>query len=616
MKKEGKSDKNQSFNEYPKVTTWDVFREYWKLAKTHPYLGITSIVAVSTSTLVGPIIIPLYYKDFFDLLSMANPGAIEDISKLSWLVFLILLLNLITWVLYRTFWFSLQSFEAKIMAYCKQNAFDYLLGHSHNFFLNNFAGSVVQKINRFARSFERVFDRMAMDIFPLVLKIVGISVVLYLLEPKIFYIILIWIILFLSFSFATTKVKLKYDVIASELDSKVSAALSDSISNHNSTELFSGNIYEGKKFERINMKHMKATLFRWHFGSVIDAVQSLLTIGVEFALFYYAIRYWQLGILTVGTFVLIQAYILNMNNSLWNFGKIVRDIFEGVADAKEMVEILHLPHEIQDLPNANVLKVENGTIDFKNVSFSFGKDSEKNKKVFDGLTLNIKAGEKIALIGSSGAGKSTLVKLLLRLHDIKQGEILIDNQNIKEVTQESLRNNISLVPQDPALFHRTLMENIRYGKRDATDEEVIQAAKLAHCDIFINDFPHGYDTYVGERGVKLSGGERQRVAIARAILKNAPILVLDEATSSLDSHSESLIQDALHTLMEGKTTLVIAHRLSTIRKMDRIIVLGKEGVVEEGSHDKLVGANGVYAKLWKLQAGGFTNKSIEELLEV
>jgi ABC-type multidrug transport system fused ATPase/permease subunit len=313
----------------------------------------------------------------------------------------------------------------------------------------------------------------------------------------------------------------------------------------------------------------------------------------------------------VGTFVLVQAYIISINNSLWSFSRIVRDMTEGISDAKEMVEMLHLPHEIQDIPNATALNVPKGLIEFKNVSFSFGE----NKPVFNKLNLSIKAGEKVALIGSSGAGKSTLVKLLLRLNDIQGGEISIDGQNIKNVTQESLRENISLVPQDPALFHRTLMENIRYGRRDATDEEVINSSKLAHCDIFIKEFPYKYETFVGERGIKLSGGERQRVAIARALLKNAPILVLDEATSSLDSHSESLIQDALQTLMKGKTTLVIAHRLSTIRKMDRIIVLGKDGILEEGSHEQLIQKHGMSARLWNLQAGGFADKSIEELLE-
>ena len=224
----------------------------------------------------------------------------------------------------------------------------------------------------------------------------------------------------------------------------------------------------------------------------------------------------------------------------------------------------------------------------------------------------------MALIGPSGAGKSTFVRLLLRLYDIHSGEILIDGQNISKVTQNSLRDNISLVPQDPVLFHRTLMENIRYGKPLATDEQVIRAARLAHCDEFIEQLPKKYDTYVGERGIKLSGGERQRVAIARAILKNAPILVLDEATSSLDSHSEMLIQDALDTLMKGETTVVIAHRLSTIRKMDRIIVFENGKIIEEGSHEALIEkTGGLYAKLWSLQAGGvLKDEDTEETTQV
>ena len=222
------------------------------------------------------------------------------------------------------------------------------------------------------------------------------------------------------------------------------------------------------------------------------------------------------------------------------------------------------------------------------------------------LNLYIRAGEKVALIGPSGAGKSTFVKLLLRLYDVGSGAVKIDGQDIREVTQESLRGNLSLVPQDPILFHRTLLENIQYGRREADEAEVREAARLAHCDEFALSLPLKYDTYVGERGIKLSGGERQRVAIARAILKNAPILILDEATSSLDSHSESLIQDALDKLMKGKTVFVIAHRLSTIRKMDRIIVIEKGAVIEEGSHDELLrNDSSLYKKLWDLQAGGF-----------
>jgi ATP-binding cassette subfamily B protein len=456
-----------------------------------------------------------------------------------------------------------------------------------------------------------------MDIFPLVVKVVGIIIVLSFVEIRLACVLLVWIFVFMAFSFVMTKIKYKYDLKASELDSKSTGALADAISNHSAVQSFTGNVYESSRFESVNVEHMKANLFRWNFGEITNFVQVMLTVLAEFFVFYFGIMYWHAGLLSIGTFVLVQAYIISINGSLWSFSRIVRDITEGIADAKEMVEIMHLKYEIQDVPNATQLHVDKGSIEFKNVSFAFGEKVENNNLVFNGLNISIKAGEKVAIIGSSGAGKSTLVKLLLRLHDINGGEIDIDGQNIREVTQDSLRGNISLVPQDPALFHRTLMENIRYGKRDATEDEVIEAAKLAHCDAFIKEFPLKYETFVGERGIKLSGGERQRVAIARALLKNAPILVLDEATSSLDSHSEAMIQDALNTLMKGKTTIVIAHRLSTIRNMDRIIVLGKQGVIEDGSHDELLKKeNGMYAKLWNLQAGGFANKSIEEMLEV
>lgn len=596
---------------YPKVTTWDVFKEYWKSAKKYWLLGILSLIGMSISQALFTVIAPIYYKNFFDFLYATPFTSNDGVATLIGIITTILIIGLGGTIFIRAAYFALIAFESKVMILAKQKAFDYLIDHSQNFFANNFSGSLVQRINRFTRSFERVFDKIVMDITPLLIKIVGAMVVLSSIEYRISYILIVWIFLFLVFSFLMTKIKYKYDVIASELDSKSTGALSDSISNHGVIQLFTGQLFEAVRFGKINLKHMKANTFRWNFGEITNLIQSLLTVGAEFFVFYFGIKYWHAGTLTVGTFVLAQAYIISINNGLWSFGRVIRDITEGVSDAKEMVEILHLPHEIKDIPDAKVLNVKQGLIEFKNVSFAFGE----NKPVFKNLSLSIKAGEKVALIGSSGAGKSTLVKLLLRLNDLQSGEIIIDGQNIKNVTQESLRENISLVPQDPALFHRTLMENIRYGKRDATEKQVIDASKLAHCDVFIKEFPYQYETFVGERGIKLSGGERQRVAIARALLKNAPILVLDEATSSLDSHSESLIQDAFQTLMKGKTTLVIAYRLSTIRKMDRIIVLGKDGIIEEGSHDELVRKHGMYARLWNLQAGGFADKSIEELLE-
>ena len=336
-------------------------------------------------------------------------------------------------------------------------------------------------------------------------------------------------------------------------------------------------------------------------NEIIDAVQGVIMLAIQFFMIYFAITFWQKGILTIGDFALIQLYLITLFDRLWEFGKVLRRIFEGFADASEMVEILEEPHEVRDGLAAPALAVSAGRVDFVDVQFSH----HGTRKILDGFNLKILPGEKVGLVGPSGAGKTTVVQLLFHFYDVSGGEILIDGQNIAHVTQDSLRDHISLVPQEPILFHRTLKENILYGRAEARDEDVIEAARKAHCHEFISTLPLGYETYVGERGIKLSGGERQRVAIARAILKNAPILVLDEATSSLDSESEALIQDALHKLMQGKTAIVIAHRLSTIMQMDRIVVIDEGKIVTSGTHRELLGQEGIYKKLWEIQAGGF-----------
>jgi ABC-type multidrug transport system fused ATPase/permease subunit len=265
-----------------------------------------------------------------------------------------------------------------------------------------------------------------------------------------------------------------------------------------------------------------------------------------------------------------------------------------------MAEIIHQKHEIKESVDAVDLVTDKGMIEFRHVSFLF-----HDKMILNDLQLSIKAGEKVALVGKSGAGKTTITRLLFRQYDPQKGSVLIDGVNIAKVTLESLGNALSMVPQEPMLFNRTLLENIRYGRPDASDEEVYAAAKLAHCHEFIISHPAGYASLVGERGIKLSGGERQRIAIARAFLRNSPIIVLDEATSSLDSESEGYIQDAFEKLMKERTTIVIAHRLSTIRKMDRIIVIDNGIVVEDGSHEELIKQNGTYSRLWNIQQGGF-----------
>jgi ATP-binding cassette subfamily B protein len=415
-------------------------------------------------------------------------------------------------------------------------------------------------------------------------------------------VIIVWIVVFSIFNFSFSIWKLKYDIASSAADSASTGTLADILGNQNAIELFASHRDESAIFRQATEKQAQATLTVWNLNNIIDAVQAGLIVIVEFAIFYYAVVMWGEGLVTAGTFVLVQVYVIQLAGRLWDFGRIIRTVYEGYADSKEMVQILALPHDVKTLPGAKPLSVANGTIEFDAVTFNF----QGTRKVLDGVSLLIPGGQKVALVGPSGAGKTTIVRLLLRLYDTTSGRIRVDGQDIRRVTLETLHKSLALVPQDPILFHRTLMENIRYGRSTATDEEVMAAAEQAHCDEFIAALPEKYQTYVGERGVKLSGGERQRVAIARAILKNAPILILDEATSSLDSRSEALIQDALERLMKGKTTIVIAHRLSTIRQMDRIIVVDGGKVIEDGTHDELLAdEKSLYRKLWELQAGGF-----------
>ena len=585
---------------YPKVTVWDVVVFYWRSIKIHWFSVLFSVIGISVMAVMD-IIVPIYYKEFFD--SISSGGEIAIVAKeLTSIIIFILVLNGISWVFLRISNFSNVWFQSNVMSRLRTTAFEYLLGHSYLFFSNNFTGSLTQRINRYARAFEHLVDRIIWDVIPLTIKVIGITLVLWFINHNIAYILLVWALIFMVSNYILAKWKLKYDVEAAQLDSRLTATLSDAITNHQTIQLFTGQQFEAGIFQNVNTWWRRLNAFRWNVDWIANGFQAGLMFAIEFFLFYYGIKYWQLGMITIGTFVLIQAYYFSMADRLWNVSRVIRDVYEGFADAKEMVEILKLDHDVKDVPGAKPISVSRGEIDFKDVSFAF----HMTRSVLNGISLHIRNGEKIALVGPSGAGKSTFVRLLLRLYDLESGEITIDGQNIARVTQDSLRHNISLVPQDPVLFHRTLLENIRYGRRDATDNEVIEASKLAHCDDFIESLPNKYETYVGERGVKLSGGERQRVAIARAILKNAPILILDEATSSLDSHSEMLIQDALDTLMKDKTTIVIAHRLSTIKKMDRIIVIDNGKIVEEGIHDTLAEkTGGLYAKLWSLQAGGF-----------
>ncbi len=573
---------------------------FWRHVTPHKWLGIILISSIACASLVN-LVIPFYYKKFFDILT--GGFASGDVrAMLISILWMIAILQAIQWLFWRVASVVNNRFQPIVLKDLTNACFQYLHKHSFTFFNSTFVGSLVKKVGRFTNAFENIADNLYWYLLRLAINVSAVLFVLYWKKPILGAVMTVWIIVFMAVNWVLTNYKFKYDMERSEAETKSSAILADTITNQSNVKLFNGYDRELNRFDRALDVVRRLRTFTWDLDTIFDGVQTMLTVGLEILIFYVAIGLWQDGILTIGDFALLQSYLLTIFEQVWNFGKTMRHMYERMAEANEMTEILMTPHEVQDISHAPLLAVGNGLIEFKNVSFCY----HQTRKVVSKFSLAITPGEKIAFVGPSGAGKSTIVKLILRQHDLTSGTILIDGQNVAKVTQESLWKAASYVPQEPILFHRTLLENIGYGKPDARKEEIVAAAKLAHCHEFISEFPNGYDTYVGERGVKLSGGERQRVAIARAILRNAPILILDEATSSLDSESEHLIQDALDALMKGKTVIVIAHRLSTIMKMDRIIVMNEGRIVEEGTHAELIKKrNGLYKKLWNIQVGGF-----------
>ena len=581
-------------------STKQTLKFYWQASRKYKISGVLALLSTIISAAVG-VIIPIYYKNLFNILTS---GRATDIimSGLFSVLFIIIGLKFLEWLFYRIGDFLIANFQVNNMADLSNKCFTYLHKHSFSYFNNNFGGALVKKVKWFTNAFEVITDTLFFNLIPI---IVDVAIILFVLSNVNIYLglgILVWLFLFLAVNWIFVKFKFKYDIQRNEAETFTTGLLADTITNHSNVKLFNGYKRETENYAKAVEKLRRIRKFTWNLSNIFNLLQGLLMVFLEIGTLYLAIKLWQKNSLTVGDFVLIQGYLGTIFMNFWNIGRVVRNIYERLSDAEEMTVILSTPHEIKDAPKAQELNVGRGRIEFKDVCFNY----HKTREIFKKFNLTIESGEKAAFVGSSGAGKTTIVKLLLRMHDLAGGKILINGQNIARVKQESLWRNISLVPQDPILFHRTLMENIRYGQPEATDEEVYAAAKAAHCHEFIINTPEGYNTYVGERGIKLSGGERQRIAIARAILRNAPILILDEATSSLDSKSEVLIQDALDKLMKGKTVIVIAHRLSTIRKMDRIMVIKRGQIIEEGTHEELASrAGGIYQKFWQLQAGGF-----------
>lgn len=483
----------------------------------------------------------------------------------------------------------------------REALFSYLQFHSHRYFLGNFAGSIAHKVTEVATAVRDIIAMVTFDFWPV---LIAFSSALYLVantNGRLALVLGTWIALYITVSFLLARKCREYSQAYSEARSTVTGKIVDAVTNIANVKLFARRMFEQRylhSYHEAELIQARKTI--WFFEKM-RWFQGGSAILLKVVMILMALQVWVEGEITVGEFTMVAALSMLIINYARNLSMRFLELFESVGTAADGLALILRSHDVIDRPGASPLVVNKGEIRFENVVFTH----DGTTPVFNGLNLTIPAGQKVGLVGTSGAGKSTFANLLLRLFDLQSGRILIDGQNIAEVTQDSLRASVSVIPQDPMLFHRSLMENIRYGRETATDADVIEAARSAYCHEFIEQMPQKYQALVGERGVKLSGGQRQRIAIARAIVKNAPILLLDEATSSLDSGSERYIQDSLERLMKGRTVIVIAHRLSTIARMDRILVFERGQIVEDGSHDDLLKRQGTYSRLWHMQAGGF-----------
>jgi len=496
-------------------------------------------------------------------------------------------------------WVKLKLFP-KLREDVMTKMFTYLNQHSHQYFQNRLAGSLVNKIIDMQGGAVEIFtilDDLYAQTFGLTIAIITLLFV----HPIFAVILSGWALVFLIITFFFLRPIQNLSHVFAESKTTVVGRMVDSIGNILNVRLFARHTEEDRYIHQSikeavqNDRAMQAKIIKMRIFWDISIIL-LMSLNLFILLHLYS-----KDLVSVGDFSFVISLSISILWNLWFIAGQFVTFSENIGYCKQALSIISQPHDIIDATNSKPLVIFKGVIQFSNVTFHYDEGS----RLFKNKNVMIEAGQKVGLVGFSGSGKSTFVNLILRLFEVESGQITIDGQNINDVTQESLREQIALIPQDITLFHRSLMENIQFGNTKVTEEEVIKVAKLAHCHEFICELQNGYQSMVGERGIKLSGGQRQRIAIARAMLKNAPILILDEATSSLDSVTESYIQDALNLLMHGKTTIVVAHRLSTLAKMDRILVFDRGEIIEDGTHETLLAKGGHYAKMWHMQAGGF-----------
>lgn len=497
-------------------------------------------------------------------------------------------------------WFERQ-YMPDVLAETRNILFNRLKNQSQAFLHSNFTGVLANNIRRAAEVINSMHDQYLHNILPLATRLLGSVVLLWAITPWLSLFLMVFVAIGAWVSFWRAPKFTGLSKQHAESASALSGFLVDTTSNLIAVQQNVGWTQEQTRFSKVQERYAGTLRQRSRFGSwfwgSFDAVMTIFWCGFM-ALLAYG---WSQGNVTEAQLTMASALVLQLFGAIAAVVQLMSSVFDDIGTLEEALQKIATPLTVLDTVDAKPLNVTEKSIHFQDIHFGYPGSDE----LFSGLNLHIKEGQNVGLVGISGSGKTTLCQLLLRAYDVNKGKICISGQNISDITQDSLRQAIAVIPQEPALFHRTLADNIRYGRPDATDEEVVQAAIAAQAHYFIEKLPEKYETYVGERGVKLSGGQRQRIAIARAILKNAPILIFDEATSALDSETEHEIQKAMDIAMKGRTTVVIAHRLATLAHLDRIIVLHKGDIIEDGSFSELLQKNGAFAKLWTMQAGGF-----------
>jgi ATP-binding cassette subfamily B protein len=572
-------------------------RLYWQQIKKHKISFFTMLIGIPLAALCIDTAVPYFLSQAVGTLASSNSAMLWNFIFLAAGAAIVGVgLNLVGFQ-------SAIYHESLVRQDLTITTSEQLLHKDQQFFSNQKIGALTGYFIAFVTSHVDLQDLVIIRTISFIISVgSGVAIIMF-HAPVLGGIILLLIIGLLVQIRISMKIRMPYRLERKRLVGEVNGAAADAIANSLTVKTFANESFEQNALAKLTEKYRSVYRKDFRRMSVEGSLRILLMAILQIVAIAIIATLLTNGSLELGIAIFTIAYLQRIASQLFALGDIINGYDRIFLAAAPMTEILAERNQITDIQHAKKLKVSEGKITFNNVSYAYSDSSDVN--VLEKLSLTIPKGQKVGLVGTSGAGKTTLTKLLLRFDDTTDGTISIDGQSIRDITQDSLRKNIAYVPQEPTLFHRSLRENIAYGRLNATDDEISKAAKQANALSFIEKLPDGLDTIVGERGIKLSGGQRQRIAIARAVLKDAPILLLDEATSALDSESEKLIQQALDTLMQNRTTIVIAHRLSTIAKLDRIIVMNEGTIVEDGTHQQLILQKGIYAKLWAHQSGGF-----------